>query len=398
MIILAIRLKFLDHLLMSKILFFIHGTGVRRGGFDASYRLIQQKLVEHQCEVRLEACYWGDEFGAQLPSNSKSVPDYSNTRNVDDWEEDQEIAIWRLLTEDPTFELSLLSSSAGEAEDYPINRPHPGQQLENRFNGLATNADLAGAIRELGMEDTSSEIIQCISQSPAFESANKSAASGTAQHRSALARAVVAELLSQAIDAGAPIYDREARDELIDKLERALGHDARGIVSAPANWYFRSRRGKLTDKHYEKFGDILRYQARGDELRSFLRDKIAGFANDQVTILAHSLGGIAAFETLIQYELRNVAHLVTFGSQAPFLYEIDALARLRRGTSLPDNFPAWTNFYDLADPLSYKAEGIFDERVVDHEVKSGQMLLAAHSAYLHNKPFWHYLSSRIKLV
>lgn len=383
---------------MSKILLFVHGTGVRQQGYDASFNLIKEKVAQFQCDVKLKACYWADAVGAKLPQNCKSVPGYSSTRSIGANDEDRELALWAQLSEDPIFELSLIAISGGKAGAYPLHVQHPGVQLAAEFGALASNGDFVQAIGQLGLQKSPQELLELVSKSDAFEAAKKSAAAATAQHRSALARAVVAALQNQAVVFGCPVFDRASRNKLVGKLESALGNDVRGVAGTVIGWYGRTHRSKLTDDYYERFGDIVRYQARGDEWREFLSNKIAEFPNDKVIVLAHSLGGVAAFETIVQRQPNNVAHLITFGSQAPFLFEIDALACMRRDDSLPQNFPQWTNFYDLNDPLSYMAQGLFDSRVSDHEVQSGQSPVAAHSAYLFSDSFWQLVSSKINLV
>jgi hypothetical protein len=383
---------------MRKILLFVHGTGVRRQGYDASFKLIQDKLKQFNCAVSLEECYWGDEIGVKLPEDCKSVPRYSSTRNIGGSVEDQDLAIWDKLSEDPAFELSLLAIRGGKGAPYPINRPHPVTELASQFNALAGREEFVAAIVRLGVKDTPEALLELISKSCSFEAAKKSAIAASPEHRSALARAVVAALQNQAAAAGGPVFDRAERDKLVEKLEAALGNDVRGTAGALLGWYGRTQRGKLTDKYYERIGDILRYQARGAEWRDFLSEKIAQFPHEKVIVLAHSLGGIAAFETIFERLPNNVAHLITFGSQAPFLLEIDALARVNRHDVLPLNFPQWTNFYDLNDPLSYMTQGLFDGRVTDHEIQSGQSPGTAHSAYLFSDTFWQLVSSKINLV
>ena len=69
------------------------------------------------------------------------------------------------------------------------------------------------------------------------------------------------------------------------------------------------------------------------------------------------------------------------GSQSPLLYELGALRSLKRGQPLPSAFPPWINLYDPNDLLSYVAEKLFPGRVNDIKVQSGELPLAAHSAY-----------------
>ena len=136
-------------------------------------------------------------------------------------------------------------------------------------------------------------------------------------------------------------------------------------------------------------GDILRYQARGDEIRNFLRLTIEE-CNDSVIILAHSLGGVACVDLLAEKATPAVTHLITAGSQAPYFYELDALVSRSFGSGLGDHFTQkWLNFYDLRDFLSYRAAMIFPGKVTDKIVDNGQPFPESHGAYWHNdKEFW----------
>ena len=142
-------------------------------------------------------------------------------------------------------------------------------------------------------------------------------------------------------------------------------------------------------------GDIMRYQARGSGIRCYIRrvvaDAVAGDSDRSVTLLAHSLGGIACVDALIEEPIPCVDRLVTVGSQAPFFYEIDALASLSYGEPLPDHFPAWLNIYDDRDFLSYIGEGLFPGRVMDQRVDNGQPFPQAHSAYWRNDAVWQHI-------
>jgi hypothetical protein len=111
-----------------------------------------------------------------------------------------------------------------------------------------------------------------------------------------------------------------------------------------------------------------------------------------VVLLAHSLGGIACVDLLIEEDLTHkVAGLITVGSQAPFFYEIGALQTLPYGQPLPAHFPArWLNIYALRDFLSYVGDqpGIFPGRVVDVLVNNQQPFPEAHGAYWANDETW----------
>ena len=102
-------------------------------------------------------------------------------------------------------------------------------------------------------------------------------------------------------------------------------------------------------------------------MRDHLRSRIEA-CGDDVVVVAHSLGGVAAVDLLATTDLPTVTGLVTVGSQAPLLYELDILPGLRFGTPLPPTFPRWLNVFDARDLLGYTSGGLFPGRVTDHEV------------------------------
>ena len=109
---------------------------------------------------------------------------------------------------------------------------------------------------------------------------------------------------------------------------------------------------------------------------------------DPVTLLTHSLGGIACVDLLASTPQAKVTGLITVGSQAPFLYEIDCLPCVRWGQKLPSGFPKWLNIYDERDLLSYIGEGVFPGQVQDFKVDNGQPFPESHSAYWTNRMVW----------
>ncbi|NEQ82339.1 MAG: hypothetical protein F6K26_19415, partial [Moorea sp. SIO2I5] len=112
-------------------------------------------------------------------------------------------------------------------------------------------------------------------------------------------------------------------------------------------------------------------------------------------ILAHSLGGIACVDLLVTQPMAQVTLLITVGSQAPFLYEINALYSLEFGQPLPDFFPEWLNIYDLRDFLSYIGANLFPNKVQDILVDSKQPFPQAHSAYWTNPATWKAIIPRL---
>lgn len=174
------------------------------------------------------------------------------------------------------------------------------------------------------------------------------------------------------LEIGGPSLDSHTRDALVESVKPLLGYDTRGVfkfLTTPfrglaeriATNQIRRKRTALTDATYPGVGDILLYQANGDAIRTFICDEIDKLKGDDVFLLAHSLGGIACFELLIERRPVNIKGLITFGSQAPFFYEI---GDRKHSTTQPccRSFPPWINFYDLNDPLSYVGEKLFGQR------------------------------------
>jgi len=93
-----------------------------------------------------------------------------------------------------------------------------------------------------------------------------------------------------------------------------------------------------------------------------------------------------------------VSHLITAGSQAPFLYEVNALHSLSKVKTLPVHFPdKWLNIYDESDILSFLAEPAFSPgRVTDFANESKLSPMAAHSAYWASDSVWKRIAEFVK--
>jgi hypothetical protein len=401
---------------MPKTLLFVHGTGVRSAAYAATAALIERQLTHHRLgSIRFEPCLWGDRFGAKLALDGQSIPGYGKTRSAEHDIEDQSRALWDLLMKDPTFELASLAGQQASASIGPPNALAGLNDLLGKFSDLGSNADFRVELTDMGLDHFVEarrvnapvrELIAVLAASDGFQACARAAVAGKPEHRSALARALAAGLQRMAVDEGIPALDAAHRDELVMRIEHLLADTGGGVVAAAlaplkglgsafATWRARRERTSLSDAAYPAAGDILLYQVHGQRLRDFLRERIAAFPDDEVYVLAHSLGGVAMVETLIEHDLPNVKRLITFGSQAPFFYEIGALATLPFGEDFPPHFPWWSNFYDLNDPLSYIGEQVFKGRVLDYPIESGESFPVSHSAYLSSKLFWTQLSALI---
>ncbi|RQP22188.1 lipase family protein [Piscinibacter terrae] len=398
---------------MAKTLLFVHGTGVREDGYKASLAVIERQLGQCGLDAKVASCRWGEKVGARLNFDGASIPTYGDSRGVGVSDADKNRAMWSMLLQDPGFELGLLAGATGEKKAQPPNAAALTNALLAKFHDLIKADDLKPELAALGLDRFWPRVVTDIEKSKAFEAAKTSPLAGKPPHRLALAHAVVAALEKESFESGGPTLDSATREALSHQVARRLGDDARGVFSTLASpfvglaeniatWQIRRKRTSLTDATYPAAGDILVYQARGEAIRGFIRDELAKLPNDEVFVFAHSLGGIASVEMLIEDRPGNVKGLITFGSQAPFFYEIGALKTLDLektrdlADKLPSHFPMWLNFYDLNDPLSYVGGKIFGNRVSDHQVVSDESFPASHSAYLHSKPMWTMIEAWVR--
>jgi len=392
---------------MARKLLFIHGTGVREDGYKASFALIERQLAQYAPAIGVAPCRWGEKVGARLNFDGASIPTYGESRGIGVSDADKTRAMWNLLLQDPGFELAMLAGAQGESKAQPPTAAAQAKTLLDKFHTLPKSEALKTQVTALGLERYWPAVVPAIEKSAAFVAAKTSPAAGKPPHRLALARSVVAALEKQSFESGGPTLDAAAREALTQAIAHQLGDDARGIMStltAPfvglaesiGTWQVRRKRTSLTDATYPAAGDILVYQANGDAIRGFIRDEIDKLPGDELFLFAHSLGGIAAFELLVQERPANVKGLITFGSQAPFFYEIGALKTLGLKDSLPLHVPSWINFYDLNDPLSYVGGALFKDRVSDYKVESGESFPASHSAYLHSRELWIQLEAFVR--
>ncbi|MEU9201296.1 hypothetical protein [Streptomyces sp. NPDC048332] len=389
---------------------FVHGTGVREDSYRKSYQRVARGLARVRPDVNLAPCYWGDTYGAHLALGGASFPERDQDRALPGAAADDPLAVWALLEQDPLAEIELLAESAGEDEGggFAPGRADPWDALAARVRALAEtgpavdtpdDGDGAAALAgELGPQLSAAALRVAEELSLRL--------SGTAPGRDAesmAARAVVAlatRLTEHAQDAEEPLpVDGADRDALVGLLTDRLGGTDRGLKGA-ASWVggrllgdpflwtvspaVQAGRRRMTGKILPESGDILRYQGRGAGLRTRIADVVALTREREdgpVVLLAHSLGGIASFDLLAMEPSHGVDLLVTVGSQAPFLYEIDALTGLRRGDELPATFPRWVNVYDRRDLLGFVGERVFPGRVTDVRVNLRQPFPRSHTGY-----------------
>jgi hypothetical protein len=378
---------------------FVHGTGVRQPSYDITCEAVAANLRRFLPNYDLQRCYWGEEEGSRLRSGGVSIPTYDSTRGTAEVEAaDLAIARWNMLYEDPTSELNgLLSPTAA------TNAFVPGSQtlLESIVELLQTeNQNVRDLVCQTGLErvwqQAKMDLVESINQMIKVTTQELDS-----EVRAAFARSLVARALTMAFGVPGERADwptgRE-RDALVEALCELWGGSDRSVTSWTSERLKRMalkigtsrvarKRGAISDAAYPAAGDVLLYQARGQGIRNFIEDTI-NKTRKPLLLLAHSLGGIACFDLLVEKQIEGITMLITVGSQAPLLYELDALHSLRHGSNLPDWFPRWINIYDPHDFLSYIGNSVFKSRVTDIAVDNGQPFPESHSAYWHNPSVW----------
>lgn len=391
---------------MIKTVLFVHGTGVRKAAYEATAALVAEGLKRCAPQVRLEPCLWGDALGARLTQGGRSIPEFigETPKTVTD---EQQLALWRLLGIDPLFELRELAAAAPAGGLEPPTEKQRKQAFLARLRGLGADASLHTLLAGAALPGQWQQVVDAVAGDDALQAALATAARVDTPLRVATAHALAALLQRQLADDQMPGLGSARRDALVDACVDLLGGRELGVkdwitsrlVGFGKRWATakaRREREALYSAAYPAAGDILLYQARGQAIRDFIAARAAA-CGDGVALLAHSLGGIACVDLLVERALPNVELLVTAGSQAPFLYEIGALSQLPAGQPLPPHFPKrWLNAYDLNDLLSYSAERIFAGVARDLRIDSGEPFPDSHSAYWTQQPLWDALGPALK--
>ncbi|WP_328563221.1 hypothetical protein [Streptomyces coelicoflavus] len=361
--------------------------------------------------LRVVPYYWGGEHGATLAADGASLPPVSGAGRGGPpvpGAGDDDAEAWAALYADPYAELALAAGTgtavgAACAAELPPGSLPPDQHLRTRLADLAAKGDALAADLGPGLARAAADL----AAHPLLGAAAAALAPQNLPYLPDLAaRCLTAQVVAQVLDEDVPLVPVGAtRDAVTDRLARALGAPAPGtergvrslalrVAGSAASRAVVRRRRALTEAAHPAAGDVLRYLSRGEAVRAGLRTLLAGL-EPPVAVVAHSLGGIIALDTLVLTPLPQVRLLVTAGSQGPFLYESGSLPSLEHPAPLPDHFPDWLNLYDPRDLLSYLGAGLFPGRVTDVAVDSRQPFPAAHSAYWTNPAVYRHIVDRL---
>jgi hypothetical protein len=398
---------------------FVHGTGVRQDSFNESLGKIRAGFNDK--ELLVAPCFWGELHGAPENQILISVPKFQQTMDDDKplSEEDRKLALWAVLYLDPLYELRWfeIRNSQSPADDLSRSgQLNVYEQLAPKINSLEADHALNAELEKSGLKKVWGEAIKKILDSFEYKSLQFNF-DNTTEIRQAVARSFI----TCALQLKYPGFDSisieaRARDRMEELILELLGGRDMGArewlfdkLMSPVTWWVRRNRGQYSADGFAFAGDVLLYQARGQGIRRFIREQILKTYERTaapVILLAHSLGGIACVDLLIEQDLSdNVGLLITIGSQAPFLYEMNALSSLEFGKPLPDHFPArWLNIYDERDFLSYLAAGVFKGAegrehpllIKDIQVDNRQPFPQSHSAYWENPEVWEAIGRELQ--
>lgn len=310
--------------------------------------------------------------------------------------DEADVAFWEVLERDPLFELRLLAEHTPVRLDLPPNAAVPGAGLAAAVGRLSGAASLDPGLRRAGLDGVFASAVEDVLDREVTRAVLRREPDLGGELRAALARALVAQTIVRADEelGGTVPLDGASREALVAVIVAELGGSDRGLGRFVLDLALRlgmrpveRRRAAISDAAAPAAGDVLMYLARGGPIRDCIGSAVTAL-DKPVVIIAHSLGGIASLELLATTALPQVEMLVTVGSQAPLLYELNALPTLAFGAELPAGVPRWVNIFDRRDLLAYTAEKIFPGRVEDRHVDNRAPFPRAHSAYFANERFY----------
>ncbi|KOV10500.1 hypothetical protein ADK60_37835 [Streptomyces sp. XY431] len=383
---------------MTRSVVFVHGTGVRTDSYLRTLASVEEGVRSAGPDLTVRGCFWGEAMGAKLALGGASIPDYLPRDS--NREADAEIAAWAVLHRDPWHELRLLALRTPPPATGFARAEPPSTEFLRRIATYQPGERLSEALKTYGLGEHFAAALDEIRNAPELRDAASTADHNSDEHRRAAARGLLACTLGRAVHAGLDAPAGTARDNLMTLLgndleieSRSVGGAAKRFLAAPIlyglTWKGRRDRSGRNDAALEAAGDILRYQARGQGVRDLIRQHVANAPGDEVTLIAHSLGGVACVDLLLQERLPRINQLITVGSQAPFFHEIGALTSLDQGEDPPPHFiRRWLNIYDPRDLLSFRAATVFRGHAHDVVVDNGQPFPLSHSAYWTNPEVW----------
>jgi hypothetical protein len=180
----------------------------------------------------------------------------------------------------------------------------------------------------------------------------------------------------------------------VDKLVGRMVEDRIGVLN-------QRLRASLMQGVAETLGDIIAYQGKKLAIQARLWKAIADYAPGygteakRISIVAHSLGGVIAFDTMMAPAGGTpmyVESFVTFGSQSAFFQTVDPRPSLppyhtNAPITLPNTMQRWFNLWDVADFLAFTAGTVF--RLSDGSVPEDVPVASPFSVMLDQRLWLH---------
>ncbi|MCX4986515.1 hypothetical protein [Streptomyces sp. NBC_00572] len=396
-------------------LVFVHGTGVREGVKDTLEKVRTGMEGLGLPRESVSAPHWGEKVGPADLDVTPILPESSvSTRAAMEVEApesgESEAATWGLLIEDPLIELRIRAAARPGPADVVLGVVPLQVEVQQRMDGAAvpqgalkaagvTDEELRSAITSVRDSDVLIGIVRAMDRAR-----NKDEPVDANEQKlllDAVSRSVVAFILRGHRIAVPPklspiAISGDERTQFVDAVSDTLsGAPTRGVVTQSlwkvlgplavriGNAKAKEHRAKLMDPFSDFIRDVAFYIRRGEAVREVLATAISDLPpNGPVVVVGHSLGGIAMVDLLSGDDAPHVDLLVTAGSQAPYLYLLDALVSLEPGKNAKP-FTPWLNIYSPADFLSFRAAPAFDgvSGIVDRDVDAGVPFPESHSAY-----------------
>ncbi len=337
-------------------------------------------------------CCWGELFGvdiagATIPGNIEA------SREQDGDIIENEFIEWSWLFADPFNELERLTipiERQSATHDVPGVMPEWEAALEKILNYIPST-ELQTLLRtEQLARHWSKAWNELLSRKDLLVSALSASEYELPIALKAVARATIAQLHVSMLTESDVGLQRQIRQRLFDRLTIDLGGNVYGIgyvlsmkFRLGIGRHFEQNRQRYSKKLFQVIGDILLYQRHGDQIRHYISEKLATLPQQKV-IVAHSLGGIAAIELMMQEPIMVTDKVITIGTQVGLLQEMGALSQAAARNHSPFH---WLNIFDRSDYLSYLAKPIWPS-AIDCEVPSGLPFPESHSAYISNPDVW----------
>lgn len=400
---------------------FLHGVTVRQTRANELAETVQSNLIRQGLTLPFYKYFWGGS-GVALRWGGDSIPGISAEERREQMASYNEAVslpdLKGLLISSPLLELSAWR----ETREFAAFDKQKGTMDRRRAQLQAARELLVGKLLD-GLRETKGlkwperpeEAANFVALSVASilaAAADTRADIGIADLLEPMARALTADLYTYLVPP-AQMLKAEIQWETLYvpvdyAVEQTLGGQAglfgdllKKSALSLALPLLRGSRGRFMPPVVSFLGDVFVYLSDRDAFLEGMHAVVTRALNESNTplwIVAHSLGGVIAFDYCSRYPTA-VHRLVTVGSQPGLFAEGNLLfARHpdpdvrpldKRPTAaldetgmrvVPENIERWINVYDFNDMLSFRCAPIFD-RVQDVPLTSDSSFPDSHSAY-----------------